>query len=224
MNCPQCLTQIRKENINIATDLGQCQSCGHLFKVSENMQPTNINDGFDMNKPPKGAWVNKERGEIVVGVSTRSAMAFFLVPFMVVWSGGSIGGIYGTQIITGEFNLILSLFGIPFILASFLFWSLALMAIWGKVELTIDKRGGKIFTGIGKIGRTKTFSWAEVAVVKENQVTTYRKRGSYQSTEILLEGATRLSFGAGLSEDKRYYLLRTMQDIMAKVKGNSSIG
>lgn len=225
MNCPQCLAPIRKENINIATDLGQCQSCGHLFKISENVAiPSKANDYFDINKPPQGAWINKDRNEVVVGVSTRSFMAFFLVPFMLVWSGGSLGGIYGSQIISGEFSLILSLFGIPFLLGSILFWSLALMAIWGKVELTIDKKGGKIFTGIGKIGRTKTFSWAEIAIIKENEVTTYRKKRSYQSTEILLEGASRLSFGSALSEPKRYYLLRALQDIMAKVKDNRSIG
>lgn len=98
------------------------------------------------------------------------------------------------------------------------------MAIWGKVELTIDKKGGKIFTGIGKIGRTKTFSWAEVSLIKEQQATGYGKNRNYKSTEILLEGASRLSFGAGLSEPKRYYLFRALQDIMAKVKANRSIG
>ena len=65
---------------------------------------------------------------------------------MLVWSGASLGGIYGTQIIDREFDLIQSLFGIPFILGSLLFWTLALMAIWGKVEITLNNKGGKIFT------------------------------------------------------------------------------
>ena len=39
-------------------------------------------------------------------LSTRSCIAFFLVPFTLFWAGGSLGGIYGTQIAKGEFNWI----------------------------------------------------------------------------------------------------------------------
>ncbi len=151
MNCPKCKSEIPGSQLNIQTDMGQCLQCNHIFKISENFGKASITTNFDMQSPPSGAWARQERGNLILGATTKSPIAFFLVPFMLVWSGGSLGGIYGLQIMKGEFDLMLSLFGIPFLLGSVLFWSLAFMTIWGKVELSFDKTGGQVFTGIGTL-------------------------------------------------------------------------
>ena len=70
---------------------------------------------------------------------------------MCVWSGFSLGGIYGSQIAAGEFNLGLSLFGIPFVLGTLFFGSLAVMTVRGKVVIAVDRNAGRIFTGVGRI-------------------------------------------------------------------------
>ncbi len=217
MNCPKCKSEIKKEDINIMTDVGQCHYCEHIFKISENLS-SEVDDGFDIDTPPQGTWIRRELDHIVIGATTRSALAFFLVPFMIVWSGGSIGGIYGSQIISGEFDLFMSLFGIPFLIGSILFWTLTLMVIWGKVELTLDKLGGKIFTGIGSLGLTKRFTWDEITAVRENDLT-HRYPGS-QGGEIQLEGKKRISFGKAVNETRRYYLFRSLQTIIGKAKAN----
>lgn len=219
MNCPKCKTEIRKENINIMTDVGQCQNCELIFKISENLS-NDIDDGFDITMPPKGTWIRRELNHVVIGATTRSPISFFLVPFMVVWSGGSIGGIYGSQILNGDFNPFMSLFGIPFLMGSIIFWSLAFMAIWGKVELTLDKLGGKIFTGVGSIGLTKRFTWDEITTVKENQ-SKFRYPGSH-GEEIQLEGNKRISFGNGVNASRRYYLYRALKSIIGKAKSNKN--
>ncbi|GAB3339238.1 hypothetical protein GCM10027429_25360 [Marivirga atlantica] len=219
MKCPNCNTDVQSQHINIQTDLAQCQSCHNIFKISEAFG--NINsDGFDLNNPPKGTWIRHEMNQIVIGATTRSPIAFFLVPFMVVWSGGSIGGIYGSQIIKGEFDPFMSLFGIPFLIGSVIFWSLALMAIWGKVELSLDKHGGKVFTGLGSIGLAKKFTWDEISTVseKQNALNYPGSRGS----SILLEGKRRISFGKGVNNGRRYYLYRALKEILTKVKANKN--
>ncbi len=217
MNCPKCSTEIKNENINIATDIGQCQNCNYIFKISENFS-SDLEDGFDINNPPKGTWIRRDLDQVVIGATTRSPIAFFLVPFMIVWSGGSIGGIYGSQILSGEFNPFMSLFGIPFLIGSIIFWSLALMTIFGKVELTLDRLGGKAFTGVGNIGLTRRFTWDEISVVRENQ-SKFRYPGN-QGVEIALEGKKRISFGAGVNENRRYYLFQATKNILYKVKSN----
>lgn len=219
MNCPNCTSEINKENINITTDVGQCQNCGHLFKISENIS-NEIDDGFDINQAPQGTWILKGPNQIIIGASTRSAIAFFLVPFMLVWSGASLGGIYGSQIISGEFNLLLSLFGIPFILGSILFWGITMMAIFGKVEITLGQYGGKIFTGIGKIGITKKFTWEEISTVKENK--TNLRDLQNKGGEILLEGKKRITLGKGLNDSRRYYLFRSLKIVIEKAKSNKN--
>lgn len=217
MKCPKCNIEIQKQNINIQADVAQCQNCDAIFKISENLDERNA-DGFDLNNPPKGAWIRHEMNQIVIGATTRSPIAFFLVPFMLVWSGSSIGGIYGTQLAKSEFDPFMSLFGVPFLIGSVIFWGLALMAIGGKVELTLDKQGGRAFTGLGNVGLSKRFTWHEVSAVKEEQ-SNFNYRGS-QGGSILLEGKRRISFGMGVKDSRRYYIYRALKSIISKMKSS----
>lgn len=216
MRCPKCNTEILREHTNIQTDIAQCFKCDHIFKISETVGNIEEDDDFNINDTPSGTWITKDFDSYTVGATTRSPVAFFLVPFMLIWSGGSIGGIYVTQIIQGEFDPIMSLFGVPFLIGSVIFWGIALMAIWGKVELVLDKNGGRIFTGLGKIGMTKGFMWKDISTIKEVQAN-YNNRGNAGS-KIILEGKRRLSFGLGITESRRYYLYKVLQHIHSKIK------
>lgn len=213
MKCPKCKSEIRTAHINIQADIAQCVKCNDVFKISENFEePEDIS--FSISNTPNGTWFKTGYNETIIGASTRSPIAFFLVPFMLVWSGASLGGIYGTQIIDREFDLIQSLFGIPFILGSLLFWTLALMAIWGKVEITLNNKGGKIFTGIGTIGKNKHFLWSDVTSIKGNHPN-YRYPGR-QVSNLVLEGNKKISFGSGLKENRKLYLYKAMRSILSK--------
>ncbi|WP_445710061.1 hypothetical protein [Flavobacterium sp.] len=215
MKCPKCDSEIKAENINIQSDIAQCVTCNTVFKISEYIDTTS-DDHFNINDKPKGTWVKTNFNTTIIGATTRSPIAFFLVPFMLVWSGGSLGGIYGTQIASGEFDLFQFLFGIPFLIGSIVFWSFALMAIWGKVEVTLDNRGGKVFTGIGNIGINKSFLWTGISKIKEVQ-TNFRYPGS-RGSSLVFEGKKRISFGSGLKEERRYFLLRAIRNTMNKYK------
>ncbi len=121
---PKCNQVLGGSDINVVTDIARCRRCDEVFVLSSLVQarafgPVNLDD------PPRGAWYRREFNGFVVGASMRHPMAFFLVPFMCVWSGFSLGGIYGTQIVQGRLNLFMSLFGIPFILGTLLFGTLA---------------------------------------------------------------------------------------------------
>ncbi len=213
MKCPKCHAEIHTENINIKSDIAQCSTCNNIFKISENID-SYIDDGFNIKDTPNGTWIKTDFNSTIIGATTRSPIAFFLVPFMLVWSGGSIGGIYGSQLLKGEFDLFQSLFGIPFLIGAILFWSFALMAIWGKVELTLDNQGGKIFTGIGRIGLVKKFMWSDITTIKEKQAN-LNYPGS-QGATLVLEGKRKISFGLGVKEERRYYLFRAIKSIMNK--------
>jgi hypothetical protein len=216
MKCPNCNVKLLNENLNVQTDIGKCQNCNTIFKISENLDTAD--DSFNIDEPPKGTWIHHDINRLTIGASTRSPIAFFLVPFMLVWSGGSLGGIYGTQIFKGEFDPIMSLFGIPFIIGSIVFWSLTLMAIWGKVEITLDKTGGKTFTGVGKIGITKSFNWDELNSISEKG-SNLKYPGS-SGTYISIEGKRQISIGRGLTNSKRYYLYKALKSILKKRKIN----
>lgn len=213
MKCIKCNTEIKIEDINVQKDIAKCYNCGNVFTISTRLVPPKK---FDVSLPPQGAWHISDFVTTTVGATTRSPIAFFLVPFMIVWSGFALGGIYGQQILSGKFNLVLSLFGIPFLLGSILFWSIAMMAIFGKVVVTFDNVGGKIFTGIGKIGFTKSFNWNDVNTIEET--TSSVKYNSKSSTQISLLGQKRTSFGAGLNDERRYFILGVLNNYLNSLK------
>ncbi len=213
MKCPNCGSELLAANINVQTDVASCSSCGNVFKLSESVHG-GIAGPFDFNSPPSGAWFTKDFDNVVIGASVRSPIAFFLVPFLVVWSGGSLGGLFGMQIFKGEFNLFMTLVSIPFIIGSVFFWSLALMFVFGKVEVRFNKTEGEIFTGVGKIGIRKKFKWDEISVITESQSYSYNRRAE----SIQMDGQSRIRFGAMLSTDRKYFMKRAMQEMWIRIK------
>jgi hypothetical protein len=204
--CPTCVTEIALEDVNVATDLALCRRCKQTFAFSE-LSGEAGEPQVDLRRPPKGAWFEQTSRGFEVGASTRSPQAFFLVPFMMVWSGGSLGGIYGTQIAKGEFNPFISLFGIPFVLGTLVLGSFALMTVAGKVRVRVEGDEGQLFTGVGPFGWTRRFSWREMT-----KVGTTQKQGRNGSSEqITLEGQRRIDFGSGLNTDRLHFVLAALR-------------
>lgn len=215
VECPKCGREVSSENVNVSTDIALCESCNEAFRLSESME-TMSPDSSVLDEPPSGAWMSEDFQGATVGASTRSPIAFFLVPFMCVWSGGSLGGIYGSQIMSGEFDLTMSLFGIPFLLGSVLFWSLALMSICGKVVVKLSRDESSIFVGVGAIGWTRKFDWLSVKTIKENTTNVQYPGGN--GGGILLEGMTRIKFGSNLSEKRRYFVLNALKNLKGRIR------
>lgn len=213
MNCPKCKSEIASDDINIQKDIAKCANCNHVFTVSSIVT---LHRKVDVNNPPKGAWYLDEYRSTIVGASTRSPIAFFLVPFMLVWSGGSLGGIYGGQILSGEYSLMMSLFGLPFLIGTIILGSVTVMAITGKVELRFDKESGTIFTGVGNLGITKTFYWKDIDEIRET--TSMIKSSNSNNQNISLIGQGKTSFGTGLNDERRYFILNVLQNYLADLR------
>ena len=221
MNCPICKSPLQTENLNIATDTGLCTECKSVFKVSELLDPIVTSD-FDINQGPKGTWVRAELNELIVGGSTRSLMAFFLVPFMIIWTSFSVGGTLFAAFSEEEVNWFLVLFSIPFLAGAVLFWSIAMMFIWGKVEVRLHKSGGTIFTGLGNIGRRKHFTWQEVDRVGINP--TLKTSKGYSGGGLYLEGANRkIDFGSFLNEERKAYFQKALTFSLQKIKKDNRL-
>jgi hypothetical protein len=220
MKCTNCGAEVPASQINIKTDLAHCKACNTVFKISEaTIQQDSL---FDVKNNPKGTWYKRVSSqELKLGASTKSPWALFLVPFMLVWSGGSLGGIYGTQITSGEFDPFLSLFGIPFLLGTIIFGSIAAMMVAGKVEITMDKQGGKIFTGLGSIGITKRFQWSDISQIQEIGNTGIGQRG--RGMKISLEGSKRLTFGMFLREARRFYIVNALRQVHHNIQNNNTL-
>ena len=213
VRCPKCNRLLDSEDVNVGTDTAFCRDCDEAFALSKLVHREKA-AAVDLNQPPKGTWFEKTFDGFIAGSTTRHPVAFILVPFMCVWSGGALGGIYGSQIATGEYSIILSLFGLPFVLGSVLFWSLALMAVCGKVTVTVDSHEGVVFTGVGSLGRRKRFNWFNMTAVRE-EASQMNRPGSRGSC-VILEGKERIKFGSGVRDDRRYFLLQALRKMLSE--------
>ena len=202
--CPKCDGRIGGPDLNVGTDVAHCRRCDEVHRLSELVGVAE--DGspaVDLARPPRGAWFVPTFDGFEAGATTRSAAALFIVPFMCVWSGFSIGGIYGRQILRGDFELLPSLFGIPFVIGTLIFGSLALMTVAGKVTVRVGGGEGRIFTGVGPFGFSRRFDWNQVQAVRQEHAPPGNSgRGTRQ---IAVVGATPapLTFGSQLRDDRR---------------------
>jgi hypothetical protein len=187
--CPECSGEIPLEDVNVATDIALCRNCSKSFSFAEAMQAQN-DAPVDLTRPPKGVWYKRTPNGFELGSSTKSAVAFFLVPFMIVWAGGSIGGIYGSQIAKGDFSLTQSLFGVPFLFGTILFGSIAVMTVCGKLVVRAEGPEGELFIGAGPVGYRKKFSWTDVKDIRLEHKQSAKGR-DYQ--QIIIDAESPLS-------------------------------
>ena len=130
--------------------------------------------------------------------TTGSSEAWFLVPFMLIWSGFAFGGIYGSQWQKGKFDLLESLFGIPFVIASFLFGSRAIMTAGGHVVVRRSGNEGSIFQGVGPFGWTQRFRWSDVESVTEAEASHGPRHGpNYRLIRFTLNSDMRRTLKCG---------------------------
>ena len=214
ITCPACQIQIPGEQINVATDVAFCPQCEQMTSVSDMLASGQDLAGFDLGDPPKGVHFEETYDGWKLETSTRSWAALFLVPFMCVWSGGSLGGIYGGQILAGKFNLMASLFGIPFLLGTIVLGSMAAMTVFGKIVVSTSYDQGKVFTGVGPIGWTQNFDWASVTHIRKDSVAGSDGDVHPSSWQITLVGDKRTKIYIGLNEDRRLYILNALRSLM----------
>jgi hypothetical protein len=213
VECPSCKQAIPADSINVAKDVAMCPACHEAFALSELVAGGHETD-VDLTEPPGGTWFRTEANGWELGGTTRHPIAFFLVPFMCVWSGLSLGTIYGSQIAQGKFNLFESLFGLPFVAGTLLFGSIMLMTIAGKVTIRVDGGDGEVFAGVGPFGWRRRFRWDDVDRVEET-ATSYQSPGN-SGRMLALEGRTRVTFGSMLSQERRYFFLQVLRRMLRR--------
>ena len=206
--CPECSKEIPLADVNPSTDVALCRSCGKTFSFAELADEPEAE--FDFTRPPRGAWVRQLGGGFEVGSSTRSGIAFFLIPFTALWSGGSLGGLYGSQIYKGHFDWKMSLFGLPFLLGSAFLIPTALVAGFGKLIVRGEGDNGSVFLGVGGIGWARRFRWSEIKRVHQS-MSKWQQNGRSLALIELERDAKPIRFGTQLSNERRQFMLAALK-------------
>jgi len=198
-HCPECGIPIAVADLAPAQGVAVCRFCEkpHPLAACQEALPFERRNITPERSLPKGVQLDETMDGFRLTLSTRSWIALFLVPFTLLWAGGSLGGIYGTQIAKGEFNLVMSLFGLPFLAGSVLLIALTVMTVWGRC--VVELAGGKFSIRTGALGvyRTQSAAWDDVLSCRLTEATS-RGRSSYSTTyqvEIACEGGQTLKLG-----------------------------
>jgi len=114
----------------------------------------------------------------------------------------------------GKFNLMLSLFGLPFLIGTIILGSLAVMTVCGKVVVSTSYNEGKVFTGVGPFGWTRKFDWASVTHIKKTSA--YRSESDIDTGhwQITIVGDERTKLNYNFDEDRRLYMLNALRSLM----------
>ena len=198
-HCPECGLPIEVADLAPAQGVAVCRFCEkpHPLAACQEALPYEQRNNLPEQAVPKGVQLEEAMDGFRLTLSTRSAIASFLVPFTLFWAGGSLGGIYGTQIAKGEFSLVMSLFGIPFLAGSVILIALTVMTVWGRCVVELARGKFSIRTGALGVYRAQSAAWDDVLSCRLTEATS-RGRSSYTTTyqvEVAFEGGKTLKLG-----------------------------
>jgi hypothetical protein len=203
--CPLCQAEISIEDVNVATDLALCRSCGKTSAFSVVSSSTGIRLA-NLDNPPRWIRVDEELlGGTTIVYRKRSPVLFFLIPFTLVWSGGSIGGIYVTQLVRGKFDLSQSLFGLPFLAGTVVLLAVIAFLLLGRWAITLRDGEGTVFVGVGGLGWTRHFRYGRDTLVSL-RATSLKVNGVPQQGILVRNGNEDFVFGALLKDEAKQYV------------------
>ena len=126
-------------------------------------------------------------------------------------------GIYGSQVISDHFDPKMSIFGLPFLIGSIFLVSLCALTVAGKCSIVRSGDRLSVFTGVGGLGWTRNYSWSDFSAIREDSSVNWSRRSWFWGSgakSIVMEGKRRLSFGSMWSDNRRYFVLSAMREMM----------
>lgn len=207
--CPFCRANINLADVNVSTDLALCRACGKTSSfalVSGNASVTL--DAIDHIPKHIQVETNPVLGKTIT-YRKKSAILLFLIPFTAIWSGGSMWGIYGTQLARGHIDWGKSLFGIPFLIGTVILLSVILFLLLGKWQIRLHRGSGEVFVGIGQLGWTRRFTYNRDSQISLRN-SSYRVNDVPQQAIHIQNGEQEFMFGATLTQDAKQFIAATL--------------
>ena len=214
--CKYCHSAIGVPDVNVATDLALCRTCGKTMTFSGIASIPDIH-AADFTHPPKGVRIDEEfAGGRTVTYRKVSPVVWFLIPFTALWSGMSMFGIYGKQLQRGAFNLHDSLFGLPFLIGTVVLVSVILFLLFGGWRIRFALDVCEVSVGVGPFRWTRRQSYDRNSRVSL-QTSSVRVNNVLQEVICLETGDQSLKFGSLIREDAKLYIAAVVRQTLAGI-------
>lgn len=215
-HCKYCRAAIGIADVNVATDIALCRSCGKTMSFSEIASLASIPPA-DLRNPPKGVRIEDElAGGRTVIYRKISPVVWFLIPFTAVWSGISMFGIYGKQLQRGVFNLHDSLFGLPFLIGTVALVSVIFFNLFGSWRIRFALDVCEVSLGVGPFRWSRRQPYDRTSRVSL-QMSNVRVNNVPQEVICLETGDRSLKFGSLLRKDAKTYIAAVARQTLAGI-------
>ncbi|MEK6703045.1 MAG: hypothetical protein AABZ53_12330 [Planctomycetota bacterium] len=126
------------------------------------------------------------------------------------FSGPGHSGTVGTMTMNATIGL--CLFLIPFVLVGIATACLAILGVFGRVEISLHGDEGTVFTGVGVLGWKRKFSVTQVKSVRITDSGTTSNGKSVKHVEIAAD--TKRSFGVFLSDTRKMWMCGVLRRLL----------
>lgn len=211
--CARCGEVLLAEDVNLAQDVARCRVCGYTGPFLGAGQIPKLTDE-ELAHPPKRVSLQRGFGDtLTIVCHPKRTALWFLVPFTAIWSGVSLAGIYGQQLIQGQFDWKLSLFGLPFLAGTVGLAGAILYNFFGRTRVMLSKGRVKVFMGVWGLGRTREMVYGREATVSL-RTSDFRANNVPQQEIVLASGGEEIKFGAmGLSGEAKKYVAAVLRRV-----------
>lgn len=233
--CPSCAADIPPAEINVGENVAYCRACDTLHRLSELADQERVKITAT-DETPAGAWIRDDGRNIRVGATCRSpSTALFFVIFSGFWNSivgvflfNSIASLLGAARSSSQpnsptggnasssssgFDLFTLLFMIPFVIVGGITAFVALMAIFGRVEVRIGREKGVAFTGLGPLGWKRPFDASRVTDVTIE--TANSSTNGKPDRHIVIEAQDRtVKIGTVISKARRRWMAGALAQLL----------
>lgn len=171
----------------------------------------------DLSQPPRGVSVSRS---LISGINIAyrrvNPTVLFLIPFAAIWSGLSLGGIYGKQFGEGKFDPVMSLAGLPFVIGTIVLVAVILFMLFGKWRVQINRGVARFFVGIGPCGRHNEIAFDGGTRVDLPDAYVKVRRIPRQVIKVTT-GERTVNFAAGMPHEVRLYFAAVLREAVGKI-------
>jgi len=212
--CKYCRAAINVADVNVATDIALCRSCGKTMTFSEIVSLPGI-PAADLQNPPKGVRIEDDlAGARTVIYKKINPAVWFLIPFAAFWSGASMFGIYGRQFSKGVFEPTMSLFGLPFLFGTVVLLSIIAFLLFGCWRIRFAQEICEVSAGVGPIRWTRRQAYDRTSRVSL-QLSNVRVNNVPQEVICLETNGKALKFGSMIRGEAKSYIAAVVRQTVA---------
>lgn len=211
--CPSCSAAIAMDDVNVAKDIALCRACGKTASFAA-LQSSGKLAEVDLASPPRHVRDAQDpQYDLSLIYHRKSPVLFFLVPFTLLWSGGSLGGIFIAPLMQVK-PVENALFGIPFLIGTVVLLGVIAFLLAGGWRIRVSGNEGTAFCGIA-------FGWTRRFILdRTSQITLANCGASVNDKPVpcirIDTGSTSCAFGAFIHEDSKHYIAARLRQLAQK--------